>query len=166
MANGDDDDVSLEYLPLVIPVMFLELLIFNYYIYCDWKRRLMSSGDSNVPFFSRPENLTWLTECPWDQLSGVCIGVNSFSISKSMWGGWWDIALFIHRLICLVIFLIVGIFIQFSMRPIIEWQMFTNWNLLAIGIYYLIVTTYSFTETGWPLQNILFKYSFFNEYVL
>jgi hypothetical protein len=48
----------------------------------------------------------------------------------------------------MAIFLVVGIFVQFSMRPIIEWQMFTNWNLAAIGLYYLTVTIYSFTETG------------------
>ena len=60
MANGDDDHISLEYLPLIAPVMFVEILLLNYYMYFDWKRRLMSSGDSNVPLFSRPESLHWL----------------------------------------------------------------------------------------------------------
>jgi hypothetical protein len=159
MGSEEDDDAPLTYLPMIIPVLLLEALVLNCFIYYDWKRRLMSSGDSNVPLFSRPERLSWLTECPWDKLSGISVGVDSFSISKSLWGGSWDIVLFAFRVLSVATFFIVGVLINFSGdSTAINLTFFTNWNLCFISFFYLLVTYWSFMETGtYSIIHMLLK---------
>ena len=150
---SNDVTVDLTYLPYVYVTSLSINAIFNIIILWDWKRRLMVSEDG-LPLFNKPSELNWLTPCPWDKLSGSPSGMDAYSISRSMLPHeFYDKVLFIWRVVCLFIFLIVGSLVHFTMMERMDcwWAFFTNWNTLLISVYFLTVVMYSFIETVMPL---------------
>lgn len=150
---SDDDAVDLTYLPYVYPTSLSIYVILNLLLLWDWKRRLTVSEDG-MPLFNKPSELTWLTPCPWDKLTGTPSGMDAFSISKSIHPHEiYDKFLFIWRVICLFVFLVVGTLVHFTMMEKMEcwWAFFTNWNVILISIYFFIVVMYSFIETVSPM---------------
>ena len=115
MSDDDDDGPELTYLPYIIPVLIIEYFIVNFFLFYDWRNQLISSGVPNIPLFSRPQDLSWLTPCPWDNLSGTMSGEESFSVRKCLWGKpSWDLLLFIFRLLAVTLMFIFGCIINLS----------------------------------------------------
>ena len=147
------DEIDLTYLPYVFMVSLFVNVLLNLFILWDWKRRLTVSEDG-MPLFNKPSELNWLTPCPWDKLSGSPSGLDAYSITKSIHPhDFYDKLLFIWRVISLFVFFIVGSLVHFTMMQRMEywWIFFTNWNLLLISAYFLVVVSYSFIETVSPI---------------
>ena len=70
MGDDDSDDrpADLTYLPFIVPFLIVEFCIVNYYIYWHWRRLLVNNTTTDIPLFSRPTELNWMTVCPWDKL--------------------------------------------------------------------------------------------------